>query len=505
MFQVFIDTCVWFDIAEDPKRFPQLAVIEEMVRRGLMQLIVPRLAIREFHRKRETIAQTSETSLLPHVQAVRQAAMKLGGHKKKVEAFLGHLDEIATHIPIEGGGAAQALDRIEHLLSTAPVIEGSDHVAMAAVQRGIDRRAPFHDRNSMADAILLETYAKCVCDAMPDSRFVFVTSNKNDFSHMHVNESWPHPHLKDIFLPERSHYFIDLVAALKHIDPAVVDATVTREQPTVREVIESYLETNPPIGDSGRAMLGKVGAMHIGTKRVSKLRPHDYLEHAETRRKTVVASTAMQDFIWLKGAFVWAQTNWSTDVSLQALDRARTAALKQGLIAKSQESPVKRLSREDEKRLMEALAKRQQHPKNRTNVADIVQFALWSGRRRDEICRLRWEDFHRDSSTCAVQDAQRKGRTIRFPLLGRALDIVLKQEKLTGTGKLIFPYKAQSVGKAFLEVKQSLGIDITFDDLREEGIRRFLEAREYPIEQIMQLDRPKVAEIQMQMEAGKMK
>ena len=41
MFKMLIDTCVWLDIAKDPKQTPVLGVVEEMVRLGMVALIVP--------------------------------------------------------------------------------------------------------------------------------------------------------------------------------------------------------------------------------------------------------------------------------------------------------------------------------------------------------------------------------------------------------------------------------------------------------------------------------
>ena len=48
MFRMLIDTCVWLDLAKDPKQVPVLGVVEEMVRLGMVTLIVPRVGLDEF-------------------------------------------------------------------------------------------------------------------------------------------------------------------------------------------------------------------------------------------------------------------------------------------------------------------------------------------------------------------------------------------------------------------------------------------------------------------------
>jgi integrase len=151
---------------------------------------------------------------------------------------------------------------------------------------------------------------------------------------------------------------------------------------------------------------------------------------------------------------------------------------------------------------MEAFAERQRNPSNHINMVDVVQFALWSARRRDEICRLRWEDFHRESRSCAVRDVWKKGRKVTFPLIGPALDIVVRRQKEPEDADLIFPYNSQSVGAAFTLVKKDLGLEFTFGELREEGLRRLVEARQYPIALVQKLEPKKVLEIQAQIEEG---
>ena len=45
MFNVLIDTCVWLDLAKDTRQAPVIGAVEEMVKRKLISLIVPRLSI----------------------------------------------------------------------------------------------------------------------------------------------------------------------------------------------------------------------------------------------------------------------------------------------------------------------------------------------------------------------------------------------------------------------------------------------------------------------------
>jgi hypothetical protein len=71
MFRILIDTCVWLDLAKDPKQMPVLGIVEELLRLGIISLIVPRIVLDEFQRNRERIAKESTKSLSAHFDLLR--------------------------------------------------------------------------------------------------------------------------------------------------------------------------------------------------------------------------------------------------------------------------------------------------------------------------------------------------------------------------------------------------------------------------------------------------
>lgn len=227
-FRILIDTCVWLDLAKDPRQEPLLAVVEEMVKRGTASLIVPRLVLQEFRKNRDRIAKESSRSLSTHFRLVKEAVGKIGGDKKKMEVVLSHLDDVGYKIPIVGGAAVETLDRIESLLSASAIIDPSESVMLRAVQRAIEKKAPFHhDKNSIADAIIIETYAECLGEKMGSrSRLAFITHNKNDFSLQNGNQKMSHPDFAMLFSRIKSLYFINLAEALRRIEPSLVIDTV---------------------------------------------------------------------------------------------------------------------------------------------------------------------------------------------------------------------------------------------------------------------------------------
>jgi len=221
---MLIDTCVWLDLAKNPKQVSVLDVVEELLRQDMLSLIVPRIALDEFQRNRERVSKDSAKSLSAHFRIVKDAVGKAGGDKKMMSAVLSHLDDVDHRIPIIGGEAVGTLDRIEKLFRMSPIIETSETVRLRAAQRAIDKKAPFHhDKNVMADAILIETYAECLRDkAAAGVRFAFVTHNKRDFSIENGNHKIPHPDFANLFSRIKSLYFINLPEALRRVEPLLV-------------------------------------------------------------------------------------------------------------------------------------------------------------------------------------------------------------------------------------------------------------------------------------------
>jgi hypothetical protein len=125
----------------------------------------------------------------------------------------------ADHAAVFKGGAARAsIERITKLLSLATSIPLSDRVKRRVTDRAIAGRAPYHrSKNSVADAIIIETYADVMAKKKKSS-FAFVTHNIHDFSAGVGDSRKPHNDLGPLFDGHRSTYWTSAVELVKHID-----------------------------------------------------------------------------------------------------------------------------------------------------------------------------------------------------------------------------------------------------------------------------------------------
>lgn len=231
MYHILVDTCVWLDLAKDTKQQPLLDVLEELIDRGEVTLIVPRTVYDEFQRNKERITQESRRSLSAHFKLVKDAVTKFGDQRRK-KSILQQLNDINHKLPlISESTATGSLNRIENLLKKS-ITEITDEIKLRAAQRAIDGKAPFHrNKNSIGDAVIIETYGACVNDsAGKGKRFAFVTHNKSDFSIPGGNEKEPHPDMADLFTPRRSRYFTKFADALRKVDAFLVTATMAMDE-----------------------------------------------------------------------------------------------------------------------------------------------------------------------------------------------------------------------------------------------------------------------------------
>jgi hypothetical protein len=231
MFKILIDTCVWLDLAKDAKEQPLLGVLEELVRDGQVVLVVPRIVLDEFARNKSRVAAESGRSISDVVKRVREIVERVGDPRGK-QIALEQLADVGHRVPLLGEVAIASIGRIEALLDTGTVVETSADAKMRAADRALMGRAPFHrNKNSVADAVLIETYGDLVkAKGSVGARFAFVTHNTKDFSHPAGSVALPHPDFAAYFSKVKSLYMTGLGTTLRRIAPSLVTDRMAEEE-----------------------------------------------------------------------------------------------------------------------------------------------------------------------------------------------------------------------------------------------------------------------------------
>jgi predicted nucleic acid-binding protein len=219
--KLMIDTSVWLDLAKDQRQPYLLTVLESLCSSGEVALVEPQIVLDEFQQNKTRIVEESARGHANLFKRVRDAVSQYSAESTKA-GLLGQLDEIDHRIGTLGDAAHTSVMIIERLFGQAAKLAASDAIKVRAANRAIEGRAPFHrQKNEMADAIVIETYA----EALRRSRtnFTLVTHNTRDFSDFGVDNRKPHPDIADYFTLPRSAYSINLAETLNAIAPEMME------------------------------------------------------------------------------------------------------------------------------------------------------------------------------------------------------------------------------------------------------------------------------------------
>lgn len=234
--KILIDTNVWLDLAKDHRKAPVLTALDDLIRTGAVELIVPNIVFDEFARNRDRVIEQRRRSLSSHIRHVREAVVEFGDEEKRSTLFA-QLDYMEYNVAAKGDRSHQTLDTIEGLIKMRPIAVASDNAKLKAVERALSKRAPFHrSKNSMADALLIEVFVEALeVQRNQETRFFFVTLNTRDFSQHDGDRRLPHTDFEPIFRADNCIYATSIVEVINEIDGELLSEL---------EWDESYSETS---------------------------------------------------------------------------------------------------------------------------------------------------------------------------------------------------------------------------------------------------------------------
>jgi len=201
---LFIDTCVWIDIAgrrDGQKLIVPLRVLKHL---GKLELFVPNVVIDEFERNRPLREPAVTRSVRDQLRQLVADARRSGANHQHEE----WLEAMAYHLPLVSAGVMQNFSEVAELLRNGRSVTPTAEEYARVVQRGLEKKAPLHlNKNSVADALLIELYATLLRSGDENiNQYCFATSNHQDFSVVNGDHRQPHPDLGDLFSEESSRY-----------------------------------------------------------------------------------------------------------------------------------------------------------------------------------------------------------------------------------------------------------------------------------------------------------
>lgn len=211
MLNLFVDTSTWLDLAARRDGQKWIVAVRLLVNQDELRLLVPEVIVDEFERNRPR-AELAMTARLTDRFRLLRSDIGAAYDSIDLEEALTAIDGLAHHVPLIGAMTSRNFDDILELLRTGIHLEPSESEYSRVVQRGLDKRAPFHrSRNSVADALLIELYISAISTAdLDENPHTFVTSNSSDFSKDRGDTRQCHPDLATAFAHPMSTYALGL-------------------------------------------------------------------------------------------------------------------------------------------------------------------------------------------------------------------------------------------------------------------------------------------------------
>lgn len=249
MLYLLADTSVWLDLAKSINGQKLIVTVRVLAHEGRLTLLVPRVVADEFERNRERVEADMTRSVSAQLRRARDAIEQHGQGDGR-QAALKELDNLSHRLPLINQMATRNFEDVCDLFAQGRELSPTSEDYAGAVQRGLDKRAPFHrGKNSAADALLLEMYSAAAGAhaSDPADHYCFVTMNVRDFSAAGDDQRLPHPDCAELFSGPRSQYFISLSGALGAQFPDEFDELL--EEFDIQEEPRNYDEISEAVDE----------------------------------------------------------------------------------------------------------------------------------------------------------------------------------------------------------------------------------------------------------------
>lgn len=240
------------------------------------------------------------------------------------------------------------------------------------------------------------------------------------------------------------------------------------EQYALGECLDRYIEEYTPRLKHGARVTAQARRLqkHPLAKRImATIRSKDIADYRRQRENEgIAANTIRLEFALLSRLFNFARSDWAMESLQNPVQFAGKPKVPKGR--------ERRLETGEEEKLLEASS-----PKFRP----VVQFALATAMRREEIASLDWKNVNLGSRSLYLGDTKNsESRTV--PLSSVALAILNNLPERDGK---VFGYTSEQITSAMkrARIKAELS-DLRFHDLRHEAISRFFERTDLDVMEI---------------------
>jgi excisionase family DNA binding protein len=216
MYYLIIDTCVWFSLCwKDSEEL--LEKIAGLVEQKKVKLILPLVIINEWGRQKLKIPKNRDQYIRKGIDSAVILAQYLD--PGVVETFKEILSSISKIVEDD---VSKRIERVDYLFDykTTIVLPITDSAKLQAADFALAKKAPFGDKNSMTDAMIIFCATEYV-KREGLTNCIFVSSNTGDFSVKSGSDEL-HTDLKELFEGIGIRYFINIGEAINAVEANLI-------------------------------------------------------------------------------------------------------------------------------------------------------------------------------------------------------------------------------------------------------------------------------------------
>lgn len=176
---------------------------------------------------------------------------------------------------------------------------------------------------------------------------------------------------------------------------------------TFGTVVDKYIATSKHIGRNKMQVLLAVRQLPISDVPCSELRSSHIIELANQYGKTAKPQTVLNYLSNMSVLFSIARPAWGYPLGKQTMQDAIAVLYRLGSVRNSEERD-RRPTLDELDKLMAYFADSELRTANAIPMTKLILFAIFSARRRDEICRIRWDDL--EPGRVIVRDMKHPGK-----------------------------------------------------------------------------------------------
>ncbi len=301
----------------------------------------------------------------------------------------------------------------------------------------------------------------------------------------------------------------DYISTPGALEELIAQKETPSESITVADLIDRYVAavfSLKPWGESKTNTLRQIQRSAFGDLDAASVVAADIIDHCRQQSEQSSPATAMQHYIYIRGVWSVARDLLRVPAQFSEVEAAQRTMIKLGIISKSKQRD-RRPTVEEMTDLVSLAYKRRKKWESRNYkrgdlipMDKVLVFAMFSGRRQDEIGRIRRSQTDHERQRVLVPDmkhpTKKKGNDVWCAVPDRAWQVLMSMPD-TG-GDRWFPYFPRTLGDRFRQLLKetghydSDGDNLRFHDLRHECASCLFELNGY---QGQTWDVPRVADV----------